>query len=99
MVTSKNGSGKAWYTLCMPYHNVVYGSVSISSSPNTINYKYPEKEAMGILWNNSRSLIYRVSFRKWDNGVTLQVKPLNFNAHLLLNGPPEYVNILIRKFQ
>ena len=98
VATSKNGSGKAWDTVWIPYHDGVDGLTSIPFNSNTAWYKDLDKDPPGLSWNNRRALLNIASFSKWDDYGTPQTKPCNVNTQFLFSGSPEDSNILRRQF-
>ena len=70
VATSKNISWKAWYLVCITYHDGVDGEVSIPFPSNIIRSKYLKKEAMVLPCNNGRALLDRDNFIKWNDNWT-----------------------------
>ena len=75
--TSKNSFGKSLENIWIPYHDLVYGAISIPFSSNTIRSKDPGKATLGMSWNNSRSLLDRSKLRRWDENGTHRAKNRN----------------------
>ena len=97
--TSSNGRGKPWDTGWVPYHDVVDGTDPIHLYKKGIRTKDPTKDALGLLWDSGRALLYRASFIKWDNDGTGTDKPRNVNFYFLINGLAEDINTFQRLFQ
>ena len=66
---------------------------------NLHTFKYPSKEALWISWNNSRALLDRARFRKWEYHVTPRGKLCNANVQFLISVSPDDANISKNKIQ
>ena len=97
--TTKNGLGKAWDTVWIPYHDGVDGAKPISSQSKFPQYKDSNKESLGLSWKNGQSLLDRATFNKWEFDGTPQAKPHNMHIILLFNIPPKYTNYFRRYIQ
>ena len=83
---SKNRLVKLCETVCIPYHDEVDGLPPIPFYATKTRTKDPSSSALGISWNNGRSLLDKTSFSRWDDDGTLAYKNHNVNARFLFNG-------------
>ena len=52
----KNGTGKAWALVWIPYHDIVDRVTYISFLANYPQYKDPNNNYQALTWNNRREL-------------------------------------------